>query len=336
MKLNGVLVTLCAVIFLASCSENSDSPESPGTSAIEFSRIHINHLTQSRNSAQNIPFNQFKVYSFTDSPEHYIFDGALVTDMSDGKWECDKREYWYPDHDYWFSAIAPADANGVIFNKLTATQSVYHGGGTITYRPSENGGTLDLLYAFSGRIATPHIIPAKMPPVELEFNHLLSQVTFMFYNDLGNPHFFINVPSITLGNLYSEGVIDLTQPNPQWERSGWDSFWTGAGRVDQIKVNQPKSSSSVYLLPIKMEGAVIQLQTQLFYIENPDDEVGFQFSDVNTFTIDFPDIDFQPGHSYTLIAHLNHDNVEGDTGVVPISFEVQDNSWRYGGIITVP
>ena len=85
-----------------------------------------------------------------------------------------------------------------------------------------------------------------------------------------------------------------------------------------------------------MEGAVIQLQTQLFYIENPDDEVGFQFSDVNTFTIDFPDIDFRPGHSYTLIAHLNNDNVEGDTGVVPISFEVQDNSWRYGGIITVP
>lgn len=336
MKLNGMFLTLCAMAIFGGCSDDSDTPDSRSTCAIEFSRIHVNNI--SRNSAAKIPFTQFNVYGFTDSPEHYIYDGAVVTHRENDIWDCEQKEYWYPGHSYWFSAIAPAFADGVSFERAILPSDRYYGGGTLRYRPVENGAKLDLLYAFSGEITTHDTGADRYPPVELEFNHQLSQVQFMFYNDLGNPHFFINVPSITLGNLYSEGVIDLNQPVHKWERSGWETFWTGMGRVDIIKADKPKISASVYLLPIKMSGAIIQLQTQLFYTANPDDDEGFQMSDVKTFYIDFPEIDFKPGHSYTLVARLNSTNVEGPgEELTPISFDIEDNGWHYtSGGIDVP
>lgn len=328
MKLNGFFLTLCVLTLFGGCADDSATPESRSAHAIEFSSVHVNNI--SRNAATDIPFTQFNVYGFADSPQSYLYDGAVVNRTSDGKWVCEQTEYWYPGHDYWFSAIAPAFASGVNFTKNTVPSHSYQGGGTLRYRPSENGATIDLLYAFSGRITTPSTLPSRVPPVEFEFEHLLSQIRFMFYNDLGNPHYFINVPSITLGNIYAEGTIDLTQSSLQWERSGWDTFWTGAGRVDFIKVDAPKTSTPLYLLPIRMDGAIIQLQTQLFYVEDPEDEIGFQMSDVKTFSVDFPEIDFKPGHSYTLTARLNHTNIEGPgEGVTPISFEIQDHGWHY-------
>lgn len=314
--------------FFGSCSDNEDAPESRSANAIEFSNIHVNNLT--RNAASGVPFTMFDIYGFVDAPEHYLFDGATVEETAQGKWVCQQQEYWYPSHDYYFTAIAPANAEGVTFEPVIDASHHYSGGGTLRYQPATTGGTLDLLYAFSGKIATPSTLPASIPAVELEFDHQLSQIRFQFYNDLGNAHYFINVPSIVLGNLYSEGEVDLTKENPQWIRIGNDTFWTGMGRVDTIKSDQPKSSVPLYLLPIKMSGALIQLQTQLFYIENPEDNVGFQITDVNTYTVDFPGIDFKPGHSYTLVAHLTYKNIDGpDHGIVPISFDIEDHGWHY-------
>lgn len=328
MKLNGIIPLLCVMTFLSGCSGNEDSPESHSAQAIEFDNIHVNNLT--RNATSKIPFSKFEIYGFIDSPEHYLYEGAIVEELTPGNWVCEQREYWYPSHDYYFTAIAPANANGVTFYPAKILPQPYLGCGTLRYRPAATDASIDLLYSLSGKIDIPSSLPTTIPAVELEFNHLLSQIQFQFYNDLGNPHYFINVPSIVIGNLNAEGEIDLSEVNPQWHRVGDDTFWANAGRVDIIKTDKPKNSSPLYILPIKMDGAVIQLQTQLFFIENQEDESGFQITDVNTYLVDFPEIDFKPGHSYTLVAHLTYKNIEGpDHGMTPISFEIYDYGWHY-------
>ena len=322
------------MLLLASCSDrDSEKPEGHSSCAIEFTEPVLNNM--SRNSAPTFPFDSFNVYAFTNDAQHYIYDGAEVKRSANGDWVCDQHEYWYPGHTYWFSAIAPVESTAITFTPVSEGTAPYYGGGTLRYQVSTDSASVDLLYAFK-KETTPATIPGNVPAVDFEFNHLLAQVTFTFYNELGNPHYFINVPSITLGNLYSEGVIDLNSPDPQWERSGYGTFWTGAGRADIIKVNQPKTSAPVYLLPVQFSGGIIQLQTHLFYIYNPDDTEGFEFSPVKTFTVDFPEIDLKPGHSYNLIAHLNRDNVDGpEEELTPISFEIEDRSWRYGYTIDV-
>lgn len=334
MSLYGKLpFTLCAMLLLAACSDkDADTPEEHGTYAIEFVEPVLNNM--SRNSEAKFPYNKFNVFAFTDNPRHYLYNGADVSRRADGDWVCDQQEYWYPGHTYWFTAIAPMDSAGVTFEPVTDGTPPFHGGGTLRFRPAETGAHTDLLYAFRKEV-TPSAMRINAP-VDLEFNHLLAQVTFTFYNELGNPHYFINVPSIVLGNLCSEGVIDLNTPSPEWERSGYETFWTGAGSVYTVKVNAPKTSQPVYMLPIRFSGGIIQLQTHLFYIYNPDDTEGLEFSGVKTFTVDFPAIDFKPGHSYNLVTHLNHSNVDGpDDELTPISFEIEDRSWRYDYMIDV-
>ncbi|MDE6117463.1 MAG: fimbrillin family protein [Duncaniella sp.] len=328
------LMTLLALLLLAGCSDDhSDIPEEQSSCAIEFAAPVLNNM--SRNSAPTFPFDNFRIYAFTDDAQYYIYDGAEVDENGNGKWICDQREYWYPEHTYWFTALAPGESQGMTFTPVREGEPPYSGGGTLHYNAMADSAKTDILYAFRKEV-TPSIIPDKAPAVDLEFNHLLAQLTFTFYNELGNPHYFINVPSITLGNLYSEGEIDLNSTSPQWERTGYGTFWTGAGRADLIKVNDPKTSAPVYILPIKPEGAVIQLQTHLFYIYNPEDTTGIEFSAVKTFTVDFPDIDLKAGHSYNIIAHLNHNNVDGpQEELTPISFEIEDRSWRYDYIIDV-
>lgn len=316
-------------IFLTACN-SYDEPDG-GTRekrVIEFAKPFVNRATRAETADPSVPFSEFRVYGFVHRPDSYIFDGELVRRQSDGKWLCDRAEYWYPDQTYYFSGIAPADSKGMQFTPAKKGNGTMSGGGTITYDIGPAGGKEDLLYSFE-MLRTPDVIPEYMPAVQLEFDHVLSKVEFVFYNDLISPRYFINVNWIQIDGAYRSGAINMEIPEAKWTPTDSATTYVGVGSVPYIHTDRPSTSAPVYILPVYRKDMGIMLKTQVFEAKEDFGNEGFEITPEETLTAAFPKIDLKPGRTYKLICHLRPDNVEGDDGqpLRPISFTVEVSKW---------
>lgn len=335
MKLRHLILTTILPLLLPACT--SDSEDEPGGEpgsdvAIEFDTPYISKISRADEaaSADEIPFSAFKVWGFVNKADSYIFDGSKVSRNSGGEWVCDRQEYWYPGALYFFTGLAPADSKGLTFTPVAKCNATLLGGGTISYDIAPDNAREDLLYAFSGTIKTPQNIQIYAPKVEMEFTHLLSQISFTFHNDLLNPHYFINIHSIMLCNVSSKGSINMSKRDAQWTRDGWESAWIGIDPIYILRQGTPMQTNPVCVIPLSTEGWSIETRVQVFYTPEPYGTVGNPVTDEHVITTDFPDIDLQPGRAYNLICHFTGSNVEGDGSILqPISFSVNDATWRY-------
>lgn len=104
-------------ILLTACN-SYDEPDG-GTRekrVIEFAKPFVNRASRAEAAKDSIPFSEFTVYGFVYRPHSYIFEGELVRRQDNGRWVCDRAEYWYPNQTYYFTGIAPADSPGLKFS----------------------------------------------------------------------------------------------------------------------------------------------------------------------------------------------------------------------------
>lgn len=326
------ILLLSTILLTAGCTENSDDLPSAALSAIEFDNIFVDNLTRSIITNENI--DAFKLYGFVDNPTSVIFDGVLVS-KKDDRWIPSKTEYWYPDHQYRFSGIAPSQGtSGWKFYPVTSSQQVLFGGGILEFDITHAHGSTDLLYAYSSCISTPAVITTPMPPVAMDFRHMLSRVHFTYINELGNHHYFVNVSMTQLRNVCGKATIDLTQENASWQQKDYATAWIGLNGV-LVRTDSPATTDDVFLIPCNISGSEIYIQTQIFYTPEDTGTQGHVFSDLATQTVKLPDIDFKPGYTYNFIAHLTPENVMGDgEKLYPIIFTVTESP-RWDNTITI-
>lgn len=330
-----LLAFLSTILLTTGCSENDDNLPSAALSAIEFENIFVDNPTRGIITTKNI--SSFKVYGFVDDPSSVIFDDVLVS-KNNGKWVPAKTEYWYPDHRYRFSGIAPAAAtSGWQFHPATSPQPGYYGGGTLEFNISSARGNTDLLYAFSSDIATPETMTTPMPPVAMNFRHMLSRVRFTYVNELGNHHYFINVSTTQLRNVCGKATIDLTQENASWQQKDYATAWLDLNGVF-VRTESPAMTNDIFLIPCHIDGSEVYIQTQIFYTPDATGTQGHVFSDLATQTVKLPDVDFKPGYTYNFIAHLTADNIMGDGDkLYPIIFTVTETpQWDNTITIDIP
>ena len=177
-----LLFVALAAVGMTACVQNEELVVPQNTAAITFDSF-VGNATKADPSynEQANPLTAFDVWAFMDET-----DGTVLTDedvqKNGGVWSYYNTQYWFPNHTYYFAALAPMESPNVT-ETLATGEAAKLGLGTVAFTNVD--GTEDLLYAKKS-VTTPTdnatLANQGMPAVELQFQHLLSKVKFTFQN----------------------------------------------------------------------------------------------------------------------------------------------------------
>ncbi len=328
-----------ATTFSGCSSDDKDHPYVKGDtdSAITFSNPFINNSVKQRAATPTTKDNLegFKVWGFVADPSSVVFDGANVTRNGSG-WSISETEYWYLGQPYWFTAISTGEIETMehyVFTPLPSGTKPsgdegYLGGGSIFYNNSNAEGEEDLIYAFSKKVQ--HNTPESITQVPLTFNHLLSQVTFEFRNQM-TQRTTLDIEGLTLLGAANSGDIDLSTglESAQWVPSN-EKFPIADISTEKFQYQQGTISEPSYIIPTD-NSREYQIQfTAVVY--NGNNEMA-RYSHLIT----LPKTTFLKGNSYKFIATLTPQNINPAQQLKPIEFTVVDvNTWQPNEDIIVP
>lgn len=324
-----ILLSLPLVaLFMTACGDDdggSGTPTEPKGSAISFAVPFVDNSV-TRGVTDNENFDYFKVWGFVDVPISQVFEGATVT-KKDGKWEIDTEEYWFENHKYYFSAVGPQTApNEMTFKPLYKNSSTgqYYGCGSIYYQADINNFQTDLVYAF---VADPPV----NQPVQLTFNHILSQIKLCFNNKVAE-NTQLHIYDISISKLPTGGQLDTNTPNMAWELNP-DTIqsplaMTVTNNPMRVYYEDNALTNYLYVMPADLAYSVT------FTVEAYN--VGVLLAGPYTHTITLPTTDLQMGRSYTYVADITGDNMTPKP-LEPITFDVDSVAvWQPGGDIPTP
>lgn len=320
------LIALAAASTACSNEDNQNYQPGEREDRIDFGNAFVNKSVSQREALTIDNLNEFKVWGFVETPESYVFDGIRVYDAG-SDWRYDGVEYWYPDRQYWFTAIAPLDENaGWYFTKLDTPDSnkSYRGGGTVNFSNITASGKSDLIYSFAGPQSYDGTgTPAK---VSFTFNHLLSQLRAEFSNRMTSTT-TLKIEDVRFINSPSTGSIDMTQENPVWKLGPGNDYYSAGTTLYTDMINAPDSNITFGKSGATEGVFVIPSDSNHKY------QLGFTILVFNGVTqlaryervVDIPATAFEMGRSYNLKASITPENIQ----LHPIEFTVdQVNAWE--------
>ena len=288
----------------AGCSSDNDNgPKDPTRDAISFANPYVANSINQREVATKANVTEFKVWGFVNQPDSYVFSDNTVTKKGN-EWTVDRLEYWYLNQKYYFTGLAPIDES-VTFTPLDAK---------------------DLIYAFTNPAIT-HTSLENIQPVGMTFNHMLSQVTFQFKNEVSKAT-ILEIDNLTLKATPSEGSIDMASAEKAWtvkesdvpfDIVGIDTENTKTTGSKQFAETELAGSEPVFIIPASAEYTI----TFNVIVRN-----GSQIMDTYTHTVSLPPVEFEKGNSYRFTATLNPQNLNPEHELEPIKFTVETvNDW---------
>jgi hypothetical protein len=343
-----ILIALCAVATLASCTKNEVL--SYDKEAIGFENAFVDNSTRSVDDpsyTNSRLFPDFQVYGYVagepDVASVPVFgaDGVTVTGSGTG----DSANWTYVDDDvvaqYWiagaiynFSAVAPVTDGG--WTKTAADKDAT----TLSFT---NDGVTDLLYA-QNPVYTAKTDGTKNGAVGFTFRHVLSKVKFSFENKYAATNSSIRVKNIQITDAYETGNVVLkaaTHATPTvWSDQAVDANFVldfGMATDDQAttatKENDEvafkngqtyESQKELFMIPgagatsytvgsTSMKGYTVQFTVELL--------VNSQEITQYTHTI-YTSFVPEPGKAYDLVATINATNIDPTTSQEAIEFTV--------------
>lgn len=341
-----ILIALCAVATLASCTKNEVL--SYDQEAIGFDNAFVDNSTRSVKdpsfSTSNM-FSDFAVFGFVEGAS--VFDGVRVSKGGDitntelkQNWKYSGTQYWIAGANYAFYAIAPFSGDWDIKVDSTTTPTptpiATATGATITF--TNDDGTQDLLYA--GIVARKGEASGNAA-VALTFNHILSKVKFSFVNDYNATSATICVRDIKITNAYNTAEAALASGAAWDEHDGAVEIAFGNATTDD--------DYAEYVLPAGGENALanfdyasgntVESYYERFVIPAPSKEWNIKFTvDLlvsgkliktynHTATLT---TSFEPGKAYDITATIDATNIDPATSQEPIEFTATMNDWEDG------
>lgn len=215
------------IAVLAGCASTSEEPESPtARQAMRFG-VKIDEsraiVTNETLKADGESFSVWSTFSRDDEEQTVapilLFDGETVT-RSEGTWSYENTQYWFPKYDYQFRAIYPAGMDGVStsFDETT---------GNLSLKNFDTTKGIDLMAAATTVAAAvtetyenPDVTPA---PVNMEFKHLLSRITFSGHSDenLHGTGRKIIVTGVTVGGFRTKGDVVFSTNEDGTQSATW-------------------------------------------------------------------------------------------------------------------
>lgn len=301
------------VFVLGACS-SSDEPAADPSVPVGFS---VQTETRAAVTGTTLPNGSlFKVWGGYDG--NNVFDGREVTKTASG---CTYTgtEYWVPGKTYNFHAVYPAEL------PAGATLTVA-GDGTVSvsnFDCSATGGTaVDLMTASAPDIKADKII-ASQNPVGLTFSHLLSNISFVFDNQLTG--YVAEVTDISF-------LIQVKGDYSSTEASPWTNLIPGAITLYPVaaplKVANESSVTSDPALVIPQSNTGVNVTFTVTIREIIDEATGSTMTVVKRFTspLATTDGEWEMGQRYEYKATLTDKLMEMD-GLTQITLDVKITDW---------
>lgn len=323
-----LFISALAVGMLTACSqEETLSTQAP--TQISFAGAFVENASRAIDPSfhnVNNPLKAFDVWGFMDTPSGIVFNHEDVT--YDGtNWKTATLQYWAPEHDYYFAAMAPM--NSTNWN-VDINQANEYGIGYVSFTNID--GTEDLIYASATATTKNITIDANNPgKVALTFNHLLSKVKFSFTNTFPNDNASIKITNIKMTAPKTAG-IDLNQ-DKWWEGQKWslgtEQTTLAFGDMENDKVASKESSESQYerlTFPSTNTEYVVTFDVELYY--------GTALAYSNSLQTTISGVKLEMGKAYNFHANIDASNIvpgdgEGDK-LFPIEFTATVKDWEDG------
>lgn len=310
MTMKKLFIAILAVAGLAACSQDM-TLETPKGAAIAFDNAFVNNSTRATDITK-ATLNDFGVYGSVvnnQNQQGLIFTNQQVTKGTDG-YSYSPAQYWIADAQYDFVAIAPYTNAEWTYTTTDAKN------GTIKFNNAEAQGEQDLLFAYTKPAKTAATITTAPAKVGFTFGHLLSKVAFTFKNTFTDGKISLKVYDVKIKNTAASGSVAVD--------NGVVGAWEGTN--DYIRAFGPATADTV--AEIANNGT---LTTEHFYLIPVQREYNVSFKvdiyqagvKLDTYTHNITTtIDLQKGKSYSLSANLAPNNVNPNSQLYPIEFQV--------------
>ena len=328
-----ILIALCAVATLASCTKNEVL--SYDQEAIGFDNAFVDNSTRSvddKSFSTTNMFSDFAVYGFvkgssTDAASANVFNGIEVSKSITNTeltsiWRYAATQYWIAGAIYHFYAVAPFSGDWAIKTGTTPTDA----GATITF--TNNDGTQDLLYA---GIVEQTGLADNNQPIAFTFNHILSKVKFSFVNGYNATSATIRVKDIKITNAYNTAEADLASGAAWRNHAGAVEIDFGNATDDQSTDAKEAVTDVSYAYNNTYESYyerfVIPAAEQKWNISFIVDLLvsGQRIQSYNH-TAELTTA-FDPGKAYDITATIDATNIDPTTSQEPIEFTADMTDW---------
>lgn len=210
--------TYLALLLISGLSCNNDPmPDTPkGKYPILF---RCSDETRAVATVDSLKKNSFDVYAYieTNTNEKVRFEKNVKWNESEEKWLYDGIEYWIPGATYWFKAVYPT-MDSIKQIAENATVEIVDNKQVVTITGYDITSQKDILVAETEglEVTAEHQAPASGSVVELQFQHLLANVTIKVLSELDAT---VNIERIELRQ-----VALTADYNINWSNNGSGDF----------------------------------------------------------------------------------------------------------------
>ena len=320
-----ILATALAAMSLVACLQE-EVVTVPQTDAITFEGAYVNVATRAAvdPSTTTASIEAFDVWAFMNES-----DGTVLVDedveKAGSSWTYANTQYWTPENEYYFAALAPMNSANVTETLATGADAKL-GLGEIAFTNVE--GSEDLLYAKT-LVETPAYSELKlgnMAPVKFQFQHLLSKVKFTFTNGFLTDNAYVEVVDVKM-TAPKAGTINLAQADyaTAWVL-GSETETYAYGNVEKLAKGERGEAADERLT---IPATVAQTYDITFTVKL---YMGEQLALETVKTSAVSGVAFEMGKAYNLTTEINPDNLD----LPAIEFDVVVEDWVNGGNVAHP
>ena len=324
-----LLVSVLAIAGLVACN-NEQTLVQKGNAPMEFAGAYVENATRANvavdPSTTTSSLTGFDVWGFMDKPAGVVFEGEDVTGEQ-GNFTYTNIQYWLPDHEYYFAALAPMNSANW---DLDTTDANTDCAGVVSFK--NVNGTEDLLYAAAHVSTVGKQVGDSMDAVKFQFHHLLSKVKFSFTNGFDNTNAYIDVKNVKMV-VPAKASINLAQAD-WWSTNKWENY-EGATTLEfgdacaktGINVKQEVAEERL-TIPAGVEQAYeVTFEVQLYFGDVA------AFKKPQTLTSKVEGVALEMGKSYNFKATIDASNISEDgKQLQPILFDVDKvKNWVEAG-----
>ncbi len=314
-----LICALAAIGMVACVSE--DVVQLPKSDAISFADAFIGNSTRAVTaedpSTTKANLTAFDVWAYMSTLGGTVLEDEDLTLTDKGNWYYANTQYWTPNRNYFFAALAPMNSE---YWNLDTSKAVFDGGaGLVTF--TNKDGSEDLIYA-TASVTTPDkqtLLDEGMESVKFQFEHLLSKVKFTFHNGFKTDNARLVIENVKM-TAPKSGKINLSDVDYMWTLDN-EEFTLNFGNVGELstKTNVNKLECDDERLTIPADETYtynIEFDVTLYY----GTEVAYEVTKSSAVT----GVALEKGHAYNFYTNINPENLE----LREIVFEVESvDTW---------
>ncbi len=307
-----LLVSVLAIAGLVACSQEQTLVQSNNSGTLmEFNVAALDNATRVDPSLTTDNLQGFDVWAYVDSEAGTVLTKERVS-LLNGAWSYLNKQYWTPNHTYYFDAIAPVGTNNWTYNLNGADKGEDN---TIDFTNVD--GTEDLIYAHEV-VETPAQFDQPMDAVGLEFNHLLSKVKFTFKNGFATDNVTVQVKDV---KMKAKNTATYSIEDKAWGEVAGEEITLAYGDTEVIAAGgKCVAADERFTIP-----AADQTYEVTFTVMHYNGNVCVSESNKK---VEISGLNLESGKAYNFVTEINEQNA-ADTALLPIEFKVECvNVWE--------